>query len=89
MRPTKAFDAFIEEAANQEDEVEEGQTPPPKYSFEWWCKEGMQKSMSKINEEFNFHNDLNPIRIFINGPPASGKTYWAKMYDGVCLLRRA
>ena len=40
MKPTKAFDAFIEEAANQE-EVEGDEPPPPKYTFDWWCKEGI------------------------------------------------
>ena len=41
LRPTKAFDAFLEEAALQDDNVEEGQEPPTKYTFDWWCKEGL------------------------------------------------
>lgn len=33
IRPTKAFDAFLEEAALQDDNVEDDQEPIPKYTF--------------------------------------------------------
>lgn len=30
-----------------------------------------------MNEEFNDFRGLNPVKIFISGPPASGKTFYA------------
>jgi hypothetical protein len=76
MKPTTAFDAFIEEAAGQE-EPEEGATPIAKYTFNWWAKSGLLSNMDKIITEFNEHNNLKPIRVFVTGPPAVGKSYWA------------
>ncbi len=31
--------------------------------------------MPKLNEEFNKFHGLNPVKIFISGPPVSGKTF--------------
>lgn len=33
--------------------------------------------MVKLNKEFNECRGLNPVKIFITGPPASGKTFYA------------
>jgi adenylate kinase len=77
MRPTKAFDAFIEEAANQEDPADDAEVKPEKYTFDWWCKEGIQKNIDKINKEFNKLIKLEAVRIFITGPPAVGKSFYA------------
>ena len=30
-----------------------------------------------MNTEFNEFRGLNPVKIFVTGPPASGKTYYA------------
>lgn len=53
----------------------------PKFEFKWWCKDGLKANIAKIVDEFNAFNKLKPIRIFITGPPASGKTYFS---DLVC-----
>lgn len=29
-----------------------------------------------LNDEFNKFRGLNPVKIFISGPPASGKTFY-------------
>jgi adenylate kinase len=34
--------------------------------------------MPKLNNEFNDYRQLKPVKIFITGPPACGKTYHAK-----------
>jgi len=30
-----------------------------------------------LNKEFNEYRKLNPVKILITGPPASGKSYYA------------
>lgn len=41
--------------------------------------------MPKLNKEFNENRGLNPVKIFVTGPPASGKTFYstqlAKYYN--------
>ena len=34
--------------------------------------------MVKLNEEFNYYRGLFPLKVFISGPPCSGKTFFAK-----------
>jgi len=33
--------------------------------------------MKLLNEEFNFYRGLFPLKVFITGPPCSGKTHFA------------
>jgi len=56
-----------EEIENEEGDVET-------IGFKWWCDGGLAKNISKLNEEFNRFRGLKPIKIFLTGPPASGKT---------------
>ena len=34
--------------------------------------------MSKLNDEFNYFRGLFPLKVFMSGPPCSGKTYFAQ-----------
>jgi adenylate kinase len=44
----------------------------------WHCKEGITtESMKMLNEEFNHFRVLFPLKVFIGGPPVSGKTHFA------------
>jgi len=45
--------------------------------FPWHCKEGIIENAKKLNIEFNEVRNLNPVKIFITGPPAAGKTFYA------------
>lgn len=46
--------------------------------FKWKCPNGICKdTMTMLNEEFNFFRGLFPMKVFITGPPCSGKTYFA------------
>ena len=36
------------------------------------------KTMKSLNEEFNYYRGLIPLKVFITGPPGSGKTFMAK-----------
>lgn len=73
MKPTKAFDSFLEEAASAGDEVDEG-SPNLRFTFNWWCKEGLRANIAKIRLEFLEIHKLKPIKILVTGPPAVGKS---------------
>lgn len=45
---------------------------------DWHCKGGISKrTMQVLNQEFNLYRGLFPLKVFITGPPASGKTLYA------------
>lgn len=44
--------------------------------FPWHCQEGLRENMDKIIQEFGRYRGMAPMRIFISGPPASGKSYY-------------
>lgn len=44
--------------------------------FPWHCEKGLAANIVKVKEEFCKVNNLVPIKIFINGPPLSGKTFF-------------
>ena len=54
---------------NEEDEPVE---------FDWHCKEGLKANISRVKEEFQKERGLKPVKIFITGPPACGKSYYGK-----------
>lgn len=43
--------------------------------FPWHCEKGIVENALMLNNEFNEVRGLHPVKIFITGPPASGKTY--------------
>lgn len=46
-------------------------------SIQWHCRDGICKNtMQMLNEEFNTFRGLFPLKLFITGPPASGKTFY-------------
>ena len=50
-----------------------------KAAFDWKCPTGINdQTMTMLNEEFNYFRGLFPLKVFITGPPCSGKTYFAK-----------
>ena len=80
MRPSKAFVLNEEEEnvdENEENEENE-ENRVEKFKFVWYSKEGLQKNVDKINEQFNALNCLKSNRIFISGPPGSGKSYYGR-----------
>ena len=46
--------------------------------FPWHAREGVLGNIRKLNEEFNTFRGLNPVKIFVTGPPASGKTFYSE-----------
>lgn len=53
-------------------------SPELKNGIQWKCKAGINDStMKMLNDEFNHFRGLFPLKVFITGPPCSGKTYFA------------
>ena len=47
---------------------------------DWHCKEGITSdTMKLLNDEFNLFRGLFPLKVFIGGPPGSGKTHFTKL----------
>lgn len=79
----KASDAFKdgtltpEEEEKYEDE-EDKEAELAKRKFPWHCEKGVIGNMPMLNREFNEFRGLNPVKIFVTGPPACGKTFYSK-----------
>ena len=59
------------------EDAEDPEEEAKKLKFPWHCEKGIIDNIRKLNEEFNAFRGLNPVKIFITGPPASGKTFYA------------
>jgi hypothetical protein len=47
-------------------------------AIQWHSANGLgPDSMENLNKEFNIFRGLFPLKIFMTGPPASGKTHFA------------
>lgn len=78
MKASDAFKAIPLTADEQENlEAEEAEKLAEERKFPWHSKFGIRKNVPKLNNEFNEFRGLNPVKIFITGPPASGKTFYA------------
>ncbi len=94
LKPSSYFDKFVkkdqirydtqmEEQGDEEEEEEEGikkekKIIEPPFKFNWQCRKGFFKNIKSINIEFNKHRGLKPVRIFMTGPPAVGKTHYGR-----------
>ena len=78
----KVSDAFKtlpmdeEKLAEIEDEKEQDDYKAS-FDFPWHSRHGIIGNVKNLNVEFNTFRGLNPVKIFVTGPPASGKTYYA------------
>jgi adenylate kinase len=73
----KASEAF-KDGDVPEDAGEDAEELAKKLKFPWHCEKGIGENIRMLNEEFNKNRGLNPVKIFLTGPPASGKTYYAE-----------
>lgn len=75
----KASDVFKAYPLTEEEEAEEDAEEIAKTKkFPWLCEKGIIGNIVSLNTEFNQFRGLNPVKIFLTGPPASGKSYYAK-----------
>lgn len=75
MRASDAFKAIP--LKPEQEELEEADDIRKKNEFQWHSQKGILKTMEVLNKEFNKFRGLNPVKIMISGPPASGKTFYA------------
>jgi adenylate kinase len=73
----RASDAF-KDGEVPEDAGEDVEELAKKLKFPWHCEKGIGENIRMLNEEFNSHRGLNPVKIFLTGPPASGKTFYSE-----------
>lgn len=59
------------------EDAEDPEEAAKKLKFPWHSEKGIIENIRMLNEEFNHFRGLNPVKIFITGPPASGKTFYA------------
>lgn len=56
------------------EDAEDPEAEALKLKFPWHCEKGIIGNIRKLNDEFNSVRKLNPVKIFITGPPMSGKS---------------
>lgn len=59
------------------EDAEDPEAEAEKLKFPWHCEKGIIGNARMLNIEFNENRSLNPVKIFVSGPPASGKTHFA------------
>jgi adenylate kinase len=47
-------------------------------SLSWHSKEGIVHNIDLLNQEFNTFRSLRSIKVFISGPPVSGKSFYGR-----------
>lgn len=70
IKPSKVFN---DEKAEDEDEEEF-----EKRKFKWHTEFGIAENLELIRKEFVEFHSLKPVKIFVTGPPGSGKTELSK-----------
>ena len=64
------------------DEPAEGEEPPEEdadiLTMEWHCKAGLPANIQLVKKEFEKQHKHRPIKILIEGPPASGKSFFGQ-----------
>ena len=76
MKASDAFKAIP--LTPEEQEAEDTEQLAKDKRFPWHSKFGIRKTIRTLEQEFNSFRGLNPVKIFITGPPASGKTFYAE-----------
>jgi adenylate kinase len=58
------------------DDAEDPEEAAKLLKFPWHSEKGIIGNTRMLNEEFNKFRGLNPVKVFITGPPASGKSHY-------------
>lgn len=61
------------------EDAEDPEEAAKKLKFPWHSEKGIVENIRLLNDEFNKFRGLNPVKIFITGPPASGKSFYATL----------
>ena len=83
LQPSKLIELMEEEEESHEkSDITEGDIDnlvSPKFKFVWWCKDGIKKNIQKLVDEYKTYRGLKPVKIFVSGPPAAGKSHFGTM----------
>lgn len=75
VKPSKVF----EDEKFDEEEEEDFE----KRKFKWHCELGISQNIKMLRKEFTDSHNLVPVKLFITGPPGSGKTDLAKTLSSI------
>jgi hypothetical protein len=83
----KTSDVFKDREEEDEENVdggEEGDEEKEKDlekepKFKWHCEKGIIENVGMLNKEFVDKHKLDAMKVYIGGPPAIGKTHYARM----------
>ena len=56
----------------------EGEDAAAEVDFNWHCKAGLAANIQVVKEEFCKKRGLKPVKILIEGPPGSGKSFYGR-----------
>ena len=69
----------------EEENADDAEALLKEKKFPWHCEKGVIGNIATLNKEFNEFRGLKPVKIFVTGPPASGKSFYsasiAKYYN--------
>ena len=71
----KTSDAFKD--GEPPEDAEDPEAEAAKLKFPWHCENGIVANGKLLNKEYTSYRTLNPVKIFVSGPPASGKTFYS------------
>lgn len=60
------------------EDAEDPEEAAKKLKFAWHTEKGIIDNIRLLNNEFNDFRGLHPVKIFITGAPASGKTFYSE-----------
>jgi len=69
---------FIKSGVPAGADADEGEEGADILELNWHCKSGLADNIQLVKEEFAKERGLRPIKIFITGPPCSGKSFFGK-----------
>jgi adenylate kinase len=80
MKPSVVFKDLEKDEEEDEEDIDEEEIEKRanQRKFQWHCEYGIKENIHALNTEFNTFRGLNPLKIFVTGPPASGKSTYAK-----------
>ena len=50
----------------------------PAHPLEWHSKKGIVANIDLLNQEFNLYRGLRSVKVFVTGPPVSGKSHYSR-----------
>eukprot|EP00826_Nyctotherus_ovalis_P055279 TRINITY_DN7327_c0_g1_i5.p1 TRINITY_DN7327_c0_g1~~TRINITY_DN7327_c0_g1_i5.p1 ORF type:complete len:702 (+),score=267.13 TRINITY_DN7327_c0_g1_i5:447-2552(+) len=78
----RSSEAFRDEPTPEEEgdlDPDEAERRAKERRFPWHCEFGIAETVAMLNTEFNRCRELNPVKVFVAGMPASGKSWLSEL----------